>query len=64
MDYEIIMRQTDYDEETAKQKLEEHNNDIKNVVREFLCIGIKKESSKKTVQQELYKQIREFIKYE
>ena len=64
MDYEIVMRQTDYDEKTAKIKLEEHSHDVKSVVREFLGISLKQEPVKKTIQQELYKQIREYIKYE
>ena len=32
----IVMRQTDYDEDTADTKLEEHKYDVMNVVREFL----------------------------
>jgi hypothetical protein len=61
---EMIMRQTDYDEKTTRDKLKEHNNDIKNVVREFL--GIQKETNptpavKTTAQQEIYKQFRNFL---
>ncbi len=33
---DIIMRQTDYDEETADKKLEEHNKDVIAVIREYM----------------------------
>jgi len=60
----MIMRHTDYNEKTATEKLKEHDNNIPNVIREFL--GIHKEGNTKpvaqiTVQQEIYKQFRGFL---
>jgi hypothetical protein len=55
---EIIMRQTDYDEEKSKEKLIEHNCDHIAVIKSFLGITEKKELPVKNVNQEIYKQIR------
>lgn len=61
---EMVMRQTDYDENTTREKLKEHNDNIRNVVREFL--GVQKVNTvasavKTTAQQEIYKQFRGFL---
>ena len=36
---EMIMRQTDYDKVTAEQKLEQHKNNVMDVIREYLTEG-------------------------
>jgi hypothetical protein len=55
----IILRQTNYSEEEAREKLFEHNNDYVAVIKAYL--GVKKDTSKseiKSVNQEIYKQMR------
>ena len=65
MDYDeqinMIMRQTDYTKEISEQKLKEHNNDIMSVMREYMGpskIGSKPASSKFSVNQQIFKEIR------
>ena len=54
-----IMSQTNYDEETAKAKLQEFNGDFMQVLKDYMGIPIKKDTNKITsVNQEIYKQIR------
>ena len=53
----IIMRQTDYDEITTREKLKEFNNDHIKVIKYYLGITEKKVKPLK-VNQEIYKQIR------
>ena len=56
---DIILRQTNYSEEEAKDKLSEYNNDYIAVIKAYL--GVKKDTSKpeiKSVNQEIYKQMR------
>ena len=55
---DMILRQTDYTEEEAKNKLIESNYDHIKVVKSYLGITEKKEPPVKTVNQEIYKQIR------
>jgi hypothetical protein len=55
---EMILRQTDYSVEEAKNKLKEFNYDHIKVVKSYLGITEKKEPPIKTVNQEIYKQIR------
>jgi len=55
----IILRQTNYSEEEAREKLFEHNNDYVAVIKAYL--GVKQNTSKpeiKSVNQEIYKQMR------
>lgn len=57
----IVLSQTNYNEEEANLKLREHNNDPMSVIREYM--GIKPAEKKTTVNskslnQEIYKQIR------
>ena len=57
----MIMRQTDYDQITAQQKLTEHNNDVMKVIREYLNAGKIIAPPCKTrlsVNQQIYKEIR------
>jgi gas vesicle protein len=54
-----IMSQTNYDEETARTKLQEFNGDFMQVLKDYMGIPVKKETNKFTsVNQEIYKQIR------
>lgn len=58
---EIILRQTDYDKETAKQKLLEHDGKYENVIKEFMGIKLEKKSMRvkpASLQQEIFTQIR------
>lgn len=54
----MILRQTDYSEEEATNKLKEFNYDHIQVIKSYLGIAEKKEPPIKTVNQEIYKQIR------
>lgn len=53
-----IIRQTDYTEKKALQKLEEFNYDYILVLKDYFGIPIQKEEKIKSVNQEIYKQIR------
>ena len=56
---DIVLRQTNYTKEVAIQKLEEHNNNAINVIKEYM--GVKpteKKAPVKSVNQEIYRQIR------
>ena len=64
----IILRQTDYDVPTAEQKLEQHNNNVMLVIREYLnhgknnVITINSSSTHKiSKNQQIYKEIRTFM---
>jgi len=56
----LIMRQTDYDQATAQQKMLEHNNDVMQVIREYMAPAkpIKICTTKLSVNQQIYKEIR------
>lgn len=56
---DIILRQTNYSKEEAREKLVEYNNDYISVIKAYL--GVNKDASKseiKSVNQEIYKQMR------
>jgi pyruvate/2-oxoacid:ferredoxin oxidoreductase beta subunit len=56
---DIILRQTNYSTEEAREKLFEYNNDYIAVIKAYL--GVKKDAPKpeiKSVNQEIYKQMR------
>lgn len=55
---QMILRQTDYSEEIARAKLQEHNYDHILVIKNFLGITEKKAPPIKSVNQEVYKQLR------
>jgi hypothetical protein len=55
---QIILRQTDYTEEIAKEKLKEFNYDHMAVIRSYFGIPEKKPQTVKSVNQEIYKQLR------
>ena len=57
----IILRQTNYDENTAKEKLVECNNDHIKVIKLYMGIIDKPKNNQKnikSVNQEIYKQLR------
>ena len=53
-----IMRQTDYNEETAREKLIENLYDEISTIKNYLGITEKKETRVTSLNQEIYKQIR------
>ena len=55
---QIIMRQTDYTEEDAKEKLKEFNYDCIAVIKSYLGVTDKKTQVVKSVNQEIYRQLR------
>ena len=55
---QMIMRQTDYTEEEVIQKLIAFNDDHIKVIKDFMGIAEKKAPQIKSVNQEIYKQIR------
>jgi hypothetical protein len=55
---QVIMRQTDYTEEVAKEKLKEFNYDHIAVIKSYLGVPDKKEAPVKSLNQEIYKQLR------
>ena len=57
-DVQKIIRQTDYTEEVAREKLKEFNYDFMSVIRNYLGIAEKKAPEIKSVNQEIYKQLR------
>jgi len=54
----LVMRQTGYTEEVAKQKLLDYNNDITKVIKDYLGITEKKAPPMKSLNQEIYYQLR------
>ena len=55
---QIIIRQTDYTEEEAKNKLIEYNNDEIVVIKKYFGIADKIIQPIKSVNQEIYRQLR------
>ena len=55
---DIICRQTNYDKETALQKMIEHNNDYTKVIKDFMGIRKQSEDTCVYVSQQRYKIIR------
>ena len=54
-----IMSQTNYNETVAREKLQEFDNDFMKVLKDYMGIPEKKETTQiKSVNQEIYKQIR------
>jgi hypothetical protein len=55
----LILRQTDYTKDIALQKLQLHNNNPLNVIKEYMGIlSTEKKAPIKSLNQEIYKQIR------
>ena len=55
---QIIMRQTDYNFETSKEKLIENDYDHLKVIKNYFGIVDKKSTLVKSTNQEIYRQIR------
>lgn len=55
---QMIQRQTDYDETIAREKLIEYNGDPIKVIKSFMGIFDKTDAAKKTLNQEIYRQLR------
>jgi hypothetical protein len=53
-----ILRQTDYSEEIAREKLKEYGFDEIATIKAYLGIGDKKIPQIKSINQEIYKQLR------
>jgi len=56
---QIILRQTDYSEDEAREKLNVNNFDHILVIKSFLGITEKKAPPIKSINQEIYKQLRQ-----
>lgn len=54
----IIIRQTDYNELMAREKLAEYNGDHIRVIKSFMGITEKKAPPVKSINQEIYRQLR------
>ena len=55
---QIILRQTNYSEQEAREKMKENNYDHLLIIRSFLGITEKKAPKIKSINQEIFKQIR------
>jgi hypothetical protein len=55
---QIVLRQTDYTEITARERLKEFDYDHLKVIRNYLGLTEKKALPVKSVNQEIYKQLR------
>ena len=55
---QVILRQTDYTEEKALEKLRENDFDELKVIKSYLGIVDKKPTDVRSINQEIYKQIR------
>ena len=64
----MVCRQTDYDEETAKAKILQHNGNFMNVIKEYMDPNFKskqedkiKDMNSKSTNQKIYGEIRNFM---
>jgi hypothetical protein len=55
---QIILRQTDYTEETAREKLIENGGNHILVIKKYMGLDDKKQEPVKSLNQEIYKQLR------
>ena len=55
---QLIMRQTNYTYDESKQKLQDYQYNELKVIRAFMGIPEKKETPVKSINQEIYRQIR------
>jgi hypothetical protein len=58
---QIILRQTDYTEEKAREKLQQFNNNEIAVIKDYFGIAEKKAPPVRSVNQEIYKQLRSHL---
>ena len=57
---DTVCRQTNYTSEVAIQKLEEHNNNVMNVIKDYL--GVSRQTQKpKSLNQQIYTELRGFM---
>lgn len=57
----VVMRQTDYDKETALQKLKEHDMVALTVVKEYMGVPLEKQKKDVTVNQAVFREFRTFL---
>lgn len=57
----LIMRQTDYDQNKAEEKLKEHNSNVREIIREYIGGSQREKPPKSTINQEIYSQIRDLM---
>ncbi len=57
-DVQKIIRQTDYTEEVAREKLKDFNYDFMSVIRNYLGIAEKKAPAQVSLNQQIYRQLR------
>jgi len=57
----VIMRQTDYSKELAIEKLNQHNNDVLSIVREYMNPPIQEVKETKSTSQLIYGEIRSLM---
>lgn len=55
---QMIIRQTDYTEEVAREKLMAHNDDPIKVIKDYMGIVEKPKPAPKSLNQEIYRQLR------
>lgn len=58
---EKVMRQTDYDKTTAEEKLKKFELNVMNVIRDYLKPKPRVQNKPKSLNQQIYKEIREFM---
>jgi hypothetical protein len=63
---DIVVRQTNYTEEKAIEKLNQHNNDVLTVIREYMSpavinIDVDNTINKKSINQQIYSEIRNLM---
>jgi len=54
----LVMRQTEYNYETSSEKLKENNNNYELVIKEYMGIKPKEEPKLKSINQQIYSEIR------
>lgn len=58
----VVMRQTNYDEETAKEKLIEHDLDVMKIIREYMNVSNSNTiNTAKSTNQKMYGEFRKFL---
>jgi NACalpha-BTF3-like transcription factor len=57
----VIMRQTDYSKELAIEKLNQHNNDVLSIIREYMNPPIPEVKENKSTSQMIYGEIRSLM---
>ena len=55
---EIVKRQTSYSHDEAKPALQKNNYDVMSCIREYLVVPNKKQESKKSLNQQIYTELR------